>query len=287
MFLVVGATGFIGSRLGSCLGSGTLGLSRRPGPERFDLLDPDWPALERACRGAKAGVICAGVAGFEACAKDPDGTARVNVSGVRGLVERLSALGVVPVYLSSDSVYDGSRGDFREEDERRPITTYGRQRKEVEDFLMSRSGRWIILRLGKVYGTERGDGSLFTAWAEALQRDESIRCAHDQRLAPVHIDDVGRAVRAVWDKGLSGVYNLCGAEALSRYELAARLAAALGLDAGLIARCSIKDIPASEPRHAWHAASTEKLRAATGLALTDLGEAFRRMAAGSGINPVR
>ncbi|MCA8926252.1 MAG: hypothetical protein KDD82_30880, partial [Planctomycetes bacterium] len=77
-----------------------------------------------------------------------------------------------------------------------------------------------------VYGTERGDGNLLDGFAAAWARGESLSAADDQRMTPIHVEEVVREVLA--RVGSAGLVHVSGREAASRWELAERLRVALG-----------------------------------------------------------
>ena len=80
-------------------------------------------------------VLCAGITRLELCRKDPEGTRKINVDGTLRLARYLSERGTYVIFLSTDKVYDGSRKYRSPDDNISPITEYGRQKAEVEEFI--------------------------------------------------------------------------------------------------------------------------------------------------------
>ena len=199
--VLLGASGLLGGALARTLG-GRVALRTHlahslPGGVRFDARSSSVAELLQG-RGARpqAAVVLLGITNIDACAKDPGGTAAVNVHGVTRVIRELSALGVLPVFTSSDAVFDGTRASSSEEDEARPILTYGRQKHDVERFMASLEGpdgkQFVARRQDKlqdaVIKTIDKDGVVFVA-----QSVDVVGTAHPREVRKgLHPMEVGR-----------------------------------------------------------------------------------------------
>jgi len=199
------------------------------GVQLLDYARPDLGAVD--LRGARAALLLGGVTRIAACEADPAGSHAVNVAGTLELARQLSERGVRPVVFSSDYVFAGDAGPYGHDAPLAPSTAYGRQKAELERGLAN-VPQVLLIRLGKVYGTRRGDGTLLDGFAAAWARGETISAATDQLLTPIHVDDAVRAVLERIDR--PGLLHVCGRESASRWELAERLRVALGHDAAVL-----------------------------------------------------
>src|ERR1700679_16102 len=156
--IVVGGSGFVGRSLRACLGPrrgpGTCHRSEVPDAvpcdatrERFRNL------LARLPGDFTHAVFLHGIIDVERCATDPAGTAQVNVGGLGRMIDDALVAGLMPVFASSDYVFDGVRGGYRETDEPTPCTEYGRQKLAIERRLAAVSEPWLTVRLSRVVGT--------------------------------------------------------------------------------------------------------------------------------------
>jgi dTDP-4-dehydrorhamnose reductase len=254
--LLLGASGFLGPALTREFGANNIVRTYASHPVdggvRFDVRSTRIDQLLGGfSRRPEAALILLGQTNVDACARDPHGTAEINVAGIIRVIGELRALGIMPVFTSSDAVFEGTRGNWREDEGAHPVLTYGRQKLEVERHLSSLPPPWLIVRLPKLFAAERNPRCMLTGWVDALGRDDRILCATDQFFTPAEAGDVARAIAQLLSAGTSGLYHLGGPQRLSRREL---LAVVLdeyrkhATPSAEIVDCSLRDIPVFEPR---------------------------------------
>ncbi|KIL97727.1 dTDP-4-dehydrorhamnose reductase [Paramagnetospirillum magnetotacticum MS-1] len=279
--LILGASSSVGRHLWTRLGPdqaiGTYRSHELAGGRRFDSVTQSIAQVIRPGESSHAVILLADPQP-DSCVKDPQVSHRLNVVAMTRLVEDLWGLGITPIFASTEFVFDGVKGDYVETDEARPILLYGRQKKEVEDFLLASGKPHAILRFAKVYGTEPGDGTLFSAWiAQALGGATAMRCAADQVFSPVHVGDVGEAILRVAERDLGGIYHLSGNQRFNRLELLEMTLAALvrrGYPRIAVEPCSIDDFNLPERRPKDVSMRAEKLIAATGMTMMNPEDAI-------------
>jgi dTDP-4-dehydrorhamnose reductase len=267
---VIGAGGFIGRHLlaayqttdPDALGVDVVG----PWPHLLDLAAPDIRPLKLCASGYKYAVIAAAVPGLARCEKDKEYTRSRNVTGTLELARQLAEEGVTTVFFSSDAVFDGREGSYQDDSPTNPLNEYGAQKAEVERRLPEVcQGRYLILRLGKVFGLIRADRTLLDEMAAHLTAGQQIAAARDQIFCPVLIGDVVRAVLALQAVGATGLFNVCGPEVWSRFDLAQALVRTLGAQSSLVKGISLDDLhePFGRPKRSDMVC--RKMRAAVNL----------------------
>jgi dTDP-4-dehydrorhamnose reductase len=286
-YLIIGASGFVGTHLYAALGpANAVATSRtRPAADRVPfnavtmrLAD----AVLKQHRGLTHAFILHGITGIDACASHPEETARINVESTRRIIDDLVAHGIVPVFASSDAVFDGSRGMWVEDDPVNPILTYGRQKAEVERYLATQRSPSLVVRLAKVVAGAPAAGGLINEWFDQLERAGDMRCASDQFFSPVEIEDVVRALIRLAEGAFTGVFHVCGPQRLSRLEFLQLAAAEAGRYRTLRARivpCSIRDFEFAEPRPLDASMSPRKLYHALGCSFEAMNATCARAAA--------
>lgn len=277
--IVVGASGFVGRTLLAGLGPerGVGTCHRHPWPDGvpFDATGERFRDLLARLPGAFThAIFLHGIIDVERCAADPIGTARVNVEGLQHMIDDALDAGLVPVFASSDYVFDGTRGGYRESDLPAPCTEYGRQKLAVEQYLASIREPWLVVRLSRVVGTARGTHSVLGPWIDALRAGGTMRLAVDQRFSPADVRDVAACWLRLLETGATGLYHLAGPLAYSRMALLQLLRHHLWrVDPGIATElepCSLHDLPFRERRPLDTSLNIDKLQA--GLAWP-----FRRM----------
>jgi dTDP-4-dehydrorhamnose reductase len=233
--LVVGADSMIGGALceslracGAEVAGTVLADPPPPGCIHLDLTDPPerWPLTGPA----DAGYLCAAITSLDACRRDPQGTARINLGASVEMARRLIASGAFVVFLSSNAVYDGSTAFRRAADPPCPTTEYGRQKAEAERQLLA-LGATAVLRITKVLAPQTG---LFAGWRASLESGRPIRPFSDMVMAPVSLPFAVEALVRIGAARRPGIYQLSADRDISYLEAACRVAARLDADAKLI-----------------------------------------------------
>jgi dTDP-4-dehydrorhamnose reductase len=285
-YIIIGASGFIGSRLYAYLGQAKAvatynncpidgGVAFDATRDRLsDSLLKNNPKLTHA-------FILHGVTNIDACARDPAGTECINVSSIKRVIDDLLAHGIKPVFFSSDAVFDGSRGLWTERDATNPILTYGRQKVVIEEYLMRGRTPHLIVRMSKIVAAGPGKDML-ADWMTRLEQGTEIRCAGDQIFSPVDVNDAINACIQLVESEESGIFHVCCPEPVSRLGLLQVLVSEIrrfrALDARIVP-CSIRDFDFPEPRPLDTSMSPVKLYATLGRPFDDLRRVCHEAAA--------
>jgi dTDP-4-dehydrorhamnose reductase len=256
--LVTGSGGLLGGRLAACLhedGFDVVAAYRTttppPGPRAVSANFDDDAALGRVLDAERPdAVVHAAVLGrVEQCQDGPALARATNVRLPAAVARACRERGLRLVALSTDMVFAGDRAPLREADPPGPLSVYGRTKLEGERAVLETLPEAAIARVALVYGRghgARGTSSESVAWALAAGRTATLFT--DEFRTPVDGASVADAVGRILRRGGSGLYHLGGPERLSRYELGARVARLLGLDATGLVPVRQADVPAPEPR---------------------------------------
>jgi len=283
--LIFGASGLIGRYLRARLAAaghrvvGTCHRNHAPGLVPFDLATSVPNELNLG--DFRLAVIAGAVTKLDQCRNDPDHSHAVNVEGTQNLLRVLWDRGVFPVFLSSASVFDGVRGNYREDAPLSPPTLYGRQKAQIEKFIADAGREALILRPGKVFGLQPGEGVLFADWWAKYCRGEPIRLADDEQLSPVWVEDVARGIEVLIERECRGIYHVNPPRHLSRFAMASRFFRHLGVRDARLVRCSIDDFDFAERRPRNTYLDAAKFIRETGFVFTELEDLFDRMAESS------
>ena len=284
--LVLGGNSFVGRHLCIALGPkrvvATWHRQPLPGGIQFDACTQSLENIVKSPEDFSHAVILTAIANPEACMRDPEGARQLNVDRTAGLLAQLHTQGITAVFASSETVFGDDAGGYTEEDPVSPQTLYGRLKAEIEDHIRETYKAALIVRLGRVVGVERGDGTLLTGWAEELAQNRDIRCAEDQFFSPISITTVTDAIVRLVEQNHNGLFNVCGNDGLSRIAMLEKLIKTwrgrYGYD-GKVTRCSIDDFPTSEPRQHDTTMRPDKLIMATGIKIPSFDDICSKLVA--------
>lgn len=162
-------------------------------------------------------IFCAGITSQATCNDDPRLTWKVNVENTIAAINQLASVETHIIFLSSCSVFDGSESFYKFTDLPNPISNYGKQKVEVEDYLQKNLARVTILRLTKVISEET---RFIKNWRESASKGETILAYTNRYLSPVGVNEVCSLVKLIIEKESLGLFQLGGDIEQSYFEYA-------------------------------------------------------------------
>lgn len=133
------------------------------------------------------------------------------------------------VHLSSDVIFDGTRGNYTEDDLPNPITPYAVSKADAEKNVLASGANAVLARTSLIYGFKPLDPR-----TRAVLRGEMPRLFTDERRCPIWVDNLGAALLEIAEMDYYGVLNVAGTQALSRYDFGVKLMRALNADASAL-----------------------------------------------------
>ncbi|MCL4733812.1 MAG: SDR family oxidoreductase [Candidatus Omnitrophica bacterium] len=259
--ILTGAGGFVGGIIFS-RGSDRFelhGISSKTRPMGIESdfwhsmnLQEDFSSLEKFMQEIRPGSLihAAAMADIDACEKDPELAWRINVELAEKLVHLCEACQCRLVYLSTDTVFDGEQGGYREHDSPSPVNFYGKTKQAAEQIVSGSKIPWAIARLCLVMGfSTRGEGNSFLDKMEsALLNGREVGCPDNEIRSPIDVQTLAEAILELAGNDLTGIFHLAGTEKLTRYEMGRRIAARLGYDPALVVVKNADAIPGRAPR---------------------------------------
>jgi len=203
-------------------------------------------AFERA---APTVVIhAAALASVADCQRRPALAREVNVVGTARLAQLAAAAGIRLVLVSTDLVFDGTKGDYREDDTPTPLSEYGRTKRAAELAVLAYPHHAVV-RVSLLFGPSlTGRPSFFEQQRLALQGGQPLRLFADEWRTPLDLRSAAQGLLALAATDFAGVIHCGGPERMSRLEMGQRLARQLGHDPAALVPARREQIPAPEPR---------------------------------------
>lgn len=159
-----------------------------------------------------------------------------NVTAVENFVNAIGNSAIHFVHLSTDFVFDGEAGPYKEEDQPNPLSYYALSKYESEKVLQKSNTSWAILRTIIVYGiVDNMSRSNVVLWAKgALEKGQPINVVDDQFRSPTLAEDLADACISAADKRAKGIFHVSGRDIMSILELVYRVADFWKLDKSIV-----------------------------------------------------
>jgi dTDP-4-dehydrorhamnose reductase len=156
---------------------------------------------------------------------------KTNVEATKNLVRLCKESDVFLVYVSTDYVFDGEKGMYKETDKPTPINHYGFTKLKGEEAVQTLDN-YCIARGSVIYGSAPATGRTnFALWLLGkLRKKEEFRIITDQWNSPKFNVNMAEMLIETLEKKVNGILHLAGATRLNRYEFAEHVAETFNLD---------------------------------------------------------
>jgi len=196
-------------------------------------------------------VNTAAMTNVDQCEIEKSACRLLNVDAVQHLVDACEVNGSFLVHLSTDFIFDGENGPYKESDIPNPISFYGQSKLDAETILNESTIDWAIVRTVLVYGITPGmSRSNIVLWVkESLEQQKPLKIVDDQWRTPTLAEDLAIGCYQIAKKRVSGVFNISGKDMLTPYDMAIKTCEYFDLDQSLIQKVdgSIFTQPAKRP----------------------------------------
>ncbi len=174
----------------------------------------------------------AAMTNVDACELDPAACQLQNVTATEHLVQAAKRHGSHFIFLSTDFIFDGKQGPYKEGDAPAPLSIYGHSKLDGERAVQQAGlKQWAIARTIIVYGIAKGlSRSNVVLWAKgALEKGEPIKVVDDQWRMPTLAEDLADGCIRIAKGQASGIFHLSGPDGMSILELVQRVGAFFNL----------------------------------------------------------
>ncbi len=236
--LITGSNGLLGQKIvKQCLEKNYIFLATSKGENRVTSLPNEHYVSMDICNSIEIQhaidsfkpthvIHTAAITNVDYCEQHEEECTDVNVKAVELLFSICQRKNIHFQLLSTDFVFDGSKGNYSEDDQVGPLSVYAKSKVDAENILLSSTYlNWSILRTIIVYGDgENLSRSNIVLWAkDALIKGDELTIVDDQFRAPTWADDLAWACLRVCELNKKGIYHICGPETMSIYDLVIRI----------------------------------------------------------------
>lgn len=205
-------------------------LDYRAVGDMFNLVRPDYT------------ILCAAIADVDKCESNPKLAWDTHEVGTENVAQWCRKVNSKLVYISTDSVFDGTKGNYHELSETKPINVYASSKLRGEK-VTTWAKDYLIIRTAFF-----GHKGLAKWVIESLKENKEISMFRDVYFSPIFTDDLVDIIIKMCEKNLTGLYHVGGQGSWSKYEFGIKLAKTFRLDPKLIKRTLVGDMKERVPR---------------------------------------
>jgi dTDP-4-dehydrorhamnose reductase len=221
----------------------------------------------------------AAVTNVDGCEDHPDIAYRVNGEGPAVLADICREHKVKLVHLSTDYVFDGTKGTpYTEDDAPNPLSVYGASKLAGERAIMAGDAANLIVRTEWIYG--KGGNNFIEKVTKIAREQGSVTVVDDQTGTPTYARDLALPLARLVEHGASGIYHVTNGGYCTWFDFAREIFSLLRLDV-VCTPTDSRQLARKANRPAWSVLDCTKLEAKTGHHMRDWREALEQYLGGS------
>ena len=174
----------------------------------------------------------AALTNVDLCEKNPELAYSINIGGMDNLVNAFK--GPI-IHVSTDYVFDGEDGPYKEEDTTNPLNVYGLSKLESEKLLLDHTENSLVIRSNVLYDYSSKSEASFLNWVvDSLTQEKEIRVVEDQWNNPTWTGSLAVVIDRAIDTQLTGLVHWGDGDLVSRFDFANKIADVFNLKKSLI-----------------------------------------------------
>jgi dTDP-4-dehydrorhamnose reductase len=179
-------------------------------------------------------IHCAALTNVDFCESNPDFAYKQNVISSMNVATIANKIGSYMIHMSTDSVFDGKKGNYDENDPPKPINVYSKTKLQAEEKVLSISPETCIIRTNLFGWNKRRKFSLAEWMINKLQNKEKLPGLKDVYFAPMLVNDLTEKLFKLYDVNYHGIINMGSSECCSKLNFAYEIAEIFELNPDLI-----------------------------------------------------
>lgn len=236
--LVIGASGQVGGALMRLAPTDWEVTGTYSGKQKSDLIHLDVSSREEVFQifdkvRPDIAVLSAAFTNVDLCETDREKADAINVTGPLNVSDACVKYSSKMVYISTDYVFDGENGPYRENDTPNPIGYYAWTKLEGER-ITAFAPSHLIIRTTGVYSADPDSLNFVMQAIKRLGAGDTMKVPSDQLGSPTLADSLAETIIALLSQERTGIYNVAGSDVMDRYSFALLIAEVFGFNKGLI-----------------------------------------------------
>lgn len=242
-WLVTGSSGFLGYNIGKILSRNKrklIGIARSGNSTHFEEthnLDlTDLRVLSETIIRIRPQVIihAAALSSHETCQDEPNLAHLVNAEATRVIAQTASQIDSTLHYISTDAVFSGQTGHYKESDSTSPFSVYGQTKLLGEQYAMAENPKTSVVRTNFFGWSPTKTRSILEFFYNSLRDGRCVNGYTDFKVSSIYVKHLVEYLAILNDVNFQGLVHIASSDALSKYEFGVLVAKRFGFDSNLI-----------------------------------------------------
>ncbi len=193
-------------------------------------------------------IHCAALTDVDYCEKNPHEAWQYNVLASEYVAEAKKKTGAYLIHISTDNIFDGKKGNYKETDKPNPINVYGKTKLEAEQSVLAICDDACVVRTN-IYGWNKINKFSLTEWMiDKLSRKQDLPALSDVYFSPLLVNHLTNFLMLLWKIKYTGIIHVAGKQSCSKLNFAYKIADIFGFDKNLIKPINLNDLNLVAPR---------------------------------------
>lgn len=172
----------------------------------------------------------------------------INVTASLNIARLCADNSIKCVFTSTDLVFDGKKGFYKETDSVNPVNIYGEHKVMAEVGMLQRYPQAAICRMPLMFGNATPTATSFLqSFIKTLQEGKELKLFTDEFRTPVNGKTAAEGLLLALNK-VQGIIHLGGKERISRYDFGRLLVEIFEISDAKIQASQQKDVKMAAPR---------------------------------------
>ena len=192
-----------------------------------------------------------GYSNIDFCELNKSDTEMLHVEVTEKICKICENIGTKQIFLSSDYVFDGEKGNYSEDDVPNPVNYYGLSKLKAEQLILKNPINTVI-RTSVIYDWDYR-ARFFNSVIKNLQNNQEINATTDVYNSVTFLDNLVESIFKVITLNQNGIFHVVDSACVNRFEFAEMIAKIFRLDRNLLKTASVQDEPkniAKRPKNA-------------------------------------
>lgn len=222
-------------------------------------------------------IHCAALTNVDYCEKHPEEAHQTNAMMSALIAQKAKQIGAYLIHISTDSVFDGTRGNYSEKDIPNPANVYAKTKLEAEQNILSVLPTACIVRT-VIYGWNYQDKFSLAEWMiNGLKDKKKLTAFEDVKFSPILVNDLAEILFMLEEKKYPGIIHIASRESCSKFAFSLLLAEIFDLEKNLIKPISINRLKLKAPRGKNNSLDVRRAEKILNIRLPSVEQGLRKM----------